>query len=187
MRVLMLEAPQALLDERARKGLDKRDEMWDGVLHMVPAPANRHQALGSTLVEILRPPARGHGLEFQYETSLFRPGRDDDYRIPDQVLYHASVGSQRGIEGAAHAVVEIRSPGDESYEKIAWYLDVGVREVVIIDRDTLAVEVFRSLDDRGQPVRATDTTLQSLDVTFVRVGDDHLRLTWPDGEADVAL
>ena len=38
MRVLMLEAPQAMLDERRRLGHAVRDEMWDGVLHMVPPP-----------------------------------------------------------------------------------------------------------------------------------------------------
>jgi hypothetical protein len=30
MRVLMLDAPQAMLDERRRLGQDVRDEMWDG-------------------------------------------------------------------------------------------------------------------------------------------------------------
>jgi hypothetical protein len=34
----MLDAPQAMLDERRRPGHDVRDEMWDGVLHMVPPP-----------------------------------------------------------------------------------------------------------------------------------------------------
>jgi hypothetical protein len=43
----MLEAPQALLDERRRLGLDRRDEMWDGVLHVVPPPKDAHQSLGA--------------------------------------------------------------------------------------------------------------------------------------------
>ena len=187
MRVLMLETPQALLEERARKGLDRWDEMWDGVLHMVPPPADRQQDLGSRLVEVLGPLARLVGLRFQYGTGVFRPGRDDDYRVPDQVLCSPDVKSQRGVEGAALAAFEIHSPGDEAYEKIAWYLDVGVREVVIIDRDTLAVEGFRSVDEQGVPVRAGDTTLRALEVAFERVDDDHLRLAWSDGRAEVAL
>jgi hypothetical protein len=43
MRVLMLEAPQWLLDERRRLGQDVRDEVWDGVVHMVPLPNDAHQ------------------------------------------------------------------------------------------------------------------------------------------------
>jgi hypothetical protein len=35
VRAVMLEVPQALLDERRAHGLDKSDEMWDGELHMV--------------------------------------------------------------------------------------------------------------------------------------------------------
>ena len=42
--------------------------------------------------------------------------------------------------------MEIRSPGDESYEKIATYLDWGAREVWIIDRDTCAVEIYERGD-----------------------------------------
>ena len=43
----MLEVPQALLDERRRKGLDASDEMWDGELHIVPSASERHQAVGT--------------------------------------------------------------------------------------------------------------------------------------------
>jgi hypothetical protein len=41
MRVVWLEAPGGLLEERRRLGLDIRDEMWDGVLHVVPPPGGR--------------------------------------------------------------------------------------------------------------------------------------------------
>lgn len=34
----MLEVPEGLLAERARLGHDRFDEMWEGVLHMVPPP-----------------------------------------------------------------------------------------------------------------------------------------------------
>jgi hypothetical protein len=48
MRVVMLEAPQevqAMLAERRKLGLDGRDEMRDGVLHMVPPAGGPHQRL----------------------------------------------------------------------------------------------------------------------------------------------
>jgi hypothetical protein len=47
MRVLLLDAPQAMFDERRRLGLDGRDEMWDGVLHVVPPPGGPHMEFGA--------------------------------------------------------------------------------------------------------------------------------------------
>jgi Uma2 family endonuclease len=39
-------------------------------------------------------------------------------------------------------VVEIRSPGDESYEKLEFYAQLGVPEVWIIDRDSKTPEIY---------------------------------------------
>ena len=42
MKALLLEIPDTIqrwMDERARLGHDRMDEMWDGVLHMVPPPS----------------------------------------------------------------------------------------------------------------------------------------------------
>lgn len=36
-----MEVPEAMLAERRRLGLDRRDEMWNRVLHMVPPPGGR--------------------------------------------------------------------------------------------------------------------------------------------------
>ena len=40
------------------------------------------------------------------------------------------------FEGAPNVVVEIKSPGDESEEKLPFYLHLGVPEAWMIDRDT---------------------------------------------------
>jgi Uma2 family endonuclease len=40
-------------------------------------------------------------------------------------------------------VIEIHSPGDETYEKFPFFAKLGVREVVVIDRDTKVPEVHR--------------------------------------------
>jgi hypothetical protein len=46
MRTLVLDPPTAglgeLLERRRRSGLDRLDEVWEGVLHMVPAPSGEH-------------------------------------------------------------------------------------------------------------------------------------------------
>ena len=38
MKAVISEIPQHLLDERAAAGLDRWDEMWEGILHIPPMP-----------------------------------------------------------------------------------------------------------------------------------------------------
>lgn len=45
------------------------------------------------------------------------------------------------IVGPPLVVVEIRSPGDESYDKLEFYAALGVPEVWIIHRDTKVPEI----------------------------------------------
>ena len=68
-----------------------------------------------------------------YEAGLFRPGRADDYRQPDNLVARREYVSVRGVEGRAELVVEIRSPNDESYEKLPFYAEMKVQEVLFID------------------------------------------------------
>src|SRR5438128_943754 len=122
MRAIMLEEPEHLLEDRRRRGADLFDEMWDGVLHMVPAPSSGHQGLGTRLVAILLDLAEARGFRVFYETRLYR--RDapaDDYRIPDLMVVRPEHVSARGVESGADVVIEILSPGDETYEKVGFY------------------------------------------------------------------
>ena len=138
MKALLLEIPDAIqqwMQERARLGHDRHDEMWDGVLHMVPPPSSGHQERGSWLIEILGPLARARSQRATYETGVFRPGRNDDYRQPDVVVYTPDQVSRRGVEGRAELVIEIRSPNDESWEKLRFFAEMGIPEVLIIDGD----------------------------------------------------
>ena len=150
MRAVLLEVPDSLLAERHRTGADKFDEMWEGVLHMVPPPSQEHQAVALAVLRVLLPLAESRGLVGRYETGLFRPRVEGDYRVPDQV--YARAVSRRGVEGDAALVVEILSPHDETYEKLDWYASVGVGEVVVVDPDTRAVELFGAAADRMEQV-----------------------------------
>src|SRR5262249_37293053 len=73
--------------------------------------------------------------------------REEDYRIPDLTFVatgRESILRSDGIRGGGpDAVVEIRSPSDESYDKLPFFAALGVREVLIIDRDSKRPEVFR--------------------------------------------
>lgn len=184
MRAVLLEAPQAMLDERRRLGLDRRDEMWDGELHVVPPAGGPHQRFGTRVLGVLIPVADRSGLVPSYETGLFAAA--DDYRVPDQLYSRPEHVSERGAEGA-ELVLEIRSPGDESYAKLEFYARLGVREVVIAHPETRHVELFRLVDDRLLPVTTGgDGAVRSdvLGVSF-RATDGRLLITWEDGSAEV--
>lgn len=152
MRAVMLEVPEELLEDRRRRGLDKSDEVWDGVLHMVPPPAPRHNFLVSDLNAFLRRVAARRGLMPPVsETGVFDPTKGlSNYRVPDLVIAAEGAYSERGVEGAATLVVEVLSPHDESRDKLPFYACVDAREIWIVDPKTRAIEVFESRD--GEPV-----------------------------------
>jgi Uma2 family endonuclease len=178
----MLEVPQALLDDRRWKGADRWDEMWEGELHMVPPPSERHQDVSFRLIRVLGPLAAERGLLARFETGLFRPGSDQDHRVPDQLYGRPELRSERGFEGGASLVVEILSPGDETYAKLDWYASVGVGEVLAVDPGTRAVELFANRDRRM--VRVDPAVIDCLDVRAETV-DGSLRLIGHGGTADI--
>ena len=65
-------------------------------------------------------------------------------RVPDVAVFPDAALSERGVDGAPLVVIEVRSPNDESYEKVPWYLARGAGSVVVIDQDRFSVEVFTS-------------------------------------------
>jgi Uma2 family endonuclease len=156
MKVVMADPPRRLLEERRRTGADRWDEVWDGVLHMPPLPNRDHQDLEGAMETWLRHfwvPASG-GKVF-HQINLARPGGwpDKDYRIPDLLLmtpdrFH--IDENEYFEGAPAVVVEIRSPNDETYEKLDFYARLGVPEVWIIDRDSRRPELHQLAGDHYQ-------------------------------------
>ena len=187
MRAVMREVPAHWLDERARLGHDRWDEVWEGVLHMVPPPSFVHQKVGSKLIAFLAPLLERRGIELFYETGLFRPGAGGkDYRVPDLMFLQAEreldLARPHGIEGAPLSVLELRSPDDESYEKLSFYAGLGVREVIVLEPTTRLVEIFRlagatylavSADDRGRLHAATiDARFHTVDGPRLRVECD---------------
>ena len=64
-------------------------------------------------------------------------GRPDDYRVPDGGLHRSRAW---GVYAATAAlVVEIISPGDETWEKLPFYAAHHVDELLIIDPDARGV------------------------------------------------
>lgn len=186
VRAVMVEVPAELLEQRRKAGVDRWDEMWEGVLHMVPPPSARHQRFGMELALVLAPLAKSRGLVPFYETGLF--SKEDDYRVPDQVYVRAERVTERGVDGAAELVVEILSPGDETYDKLAWYARLGVGEILILDPDTAAAELFAGRG--GQPVLVQPGSdgkvrVACLGADLETVDGPRLRLAWEAGQAEI--
>lgn len=134
MRTLILDPPTAGLEEllarRRRSGLDRLDEVWQGVLHMVPAPSEAHARITQQLAELLGPLARAAQLipmmgEFNLGES------ENDFRVPDGGLHRK--GGWGTWAPTAALVVEIISPGDETWEKLPFYSVHHVDELLIVD------------------------------------------------------
>ncbi len=189
MRAVLLDVPESLLEERRRKGHDVRDEVWEGVLHMVPPPSGVHQRFAFRMGVALAPLAKARGLVASHETGVFRPDADeDDYRIPDLVFARPENVTHRGVDGRAELVVEIRSPGDETYDKLDFYAGLDVQEVLVVDPEACTAELFVLRGDRlysALPDAVGSLRSVTLGVTVVTVDGPALRLVWEGGQADV--
>lgn len=192
MRAVMLDVPERLLEQRRRMGADVFDEVWEGVLHMVPPPSSHHQRLGARLVANLLPLAEARGLVTLYETALRRKGTGwDDYRVPDLIVARHEHVSDEAVEGPALLVVEILSPGDETYDKLGFFAELGVEEVLVVEPLTKAVELFVLRGGRlvaALPDGDGTVTLSSLGLrvcTLETADGASLRLAGSGGTADL--
>ena len=116
---LVLDPPpsalEQLLAERARLDLDRRDEVWGGVLHVIPPPSHEHERLLMLVGRLLGPCADRAGLELTGGVGI--GAGEDDYRVPDLALHRPGAAEQ--WHPTAALVVEIISPGDETPRE-AW-------------------------------------------------------------------
>ena len=183
MRAVLLEVSEADLASRRRTGLDRWDEVWEGVLHMAPAPTDEHQRIVDELIVFLTPLLRtsGRGVLRSGINVFDEASPLENYRIPDLTFVSAertNVMKPDGIRGGGpDAVIEVRSPSDETYEKLPFFAKLGVREVIVIDRDTKVVELFRLAGDQyNRPAVDADGALQSdpLSVRFSRTSAGRL-------------
>jgi Uma2 family endonuclease len=143
-RAVWIQPDPRYLEERHRLGLDRKDEVWDGVLHMVPPPSGPHDTMTFELLFALKSVVDRLGYIVRAGTSgLF--GSERNYRIPDIIVARATQLSERGFEGA-DVVVEVLSPDDESRDKFPFYAAKQVREVWLVDPKTRAVEMYTLVD-----------------------------------------
>ncbi len=104
------------LQRRRELGQDGFDEVWDGEYHVAPMAHRQQGDVDDQVAALLRPQARRRGL---WPSSPANIGEPQNYRVPDPVCFR-----DRALElfnPTAAVVVEIVSPGDESYAKFGFY------------------------------------------------------------------
>jgi Uma2 family endonuclease len=126
---------EALLERRRRLGQDLFDEVWEGVRHMNPAPSGRHARIEAHMLVMLQPLAAAAELTV---VGQFNLGADEhDYRVPDGGLHRDF--TDRVFYPTAALVIEIVSPGDESWGKLDFYAARGVEELLVVDPEEKTV------------------------------------------------
>jgi Uma2 family endonuclease len=160
---------EALLERRRALGQDLLDEVWEGVYHMNPAPHQRHAHVAQQLAELLGAPARDAGLVPMI--SIFNLGEPDDFRVPDGGLFRPGPGEV--YVPTAELVVEIISPGDESWEKLGFYAAHGVSELLIVDPEERRVH-WLALQPTGEYEPVERSSIIALGPA--ELGD---RIDWP--------
>jgi Uma2 family endonuclease len=138
---------------RAEWGGDRYDEVWEGTYLMNPLPNPEHAHLQGRLAWALQSALLS-------SPAMVYPGlnvsdRADDwtknYRCPDvAVVLPGGIAQERDAYylGGPDFVVEIISPHDRSREKISFYGHVGVRELLLVDRDPWGLELYGLHDGR---------------------------------------
>ncbi|HWE39915.1 MAG TPA: Uma2 family endonuclease [Isosphaeraceae bacterium] len=146
--------------DRKARGVDQFDEVWEGMTVMSPAANNEHQDLAGEFFLVFRavvgPPGAGRGRVFQVvNVSDREEGWLYNYREPDVAVFLAGTAARDcGTHwvGGPDFAVEILSPGDLAREKRGFYAQVGVLELLYVDRQPWALEMYRLQDGELRPV-----------------------------------
>ena len=135
--------------EREASGADRYDEVWEGVYMMAPLADDEHQDVQTGLAAAIHWTVQRPGLgkvRAGVNVSDREEGWVKNYRIPDVAVFLAG-SSARNCRthwvGGPDFAVEIVSPGDRSREKLDFYSGVGVRELLVVDRDPWELELYR--------------------------------------------
>lgn len=182
MRTVVLEPlpteVAALIERRKALGLDHLDEVWEGVYHMAPAPSKAHAYLDDELAAVLRRYGRPRGL---VGSGPFNLGEPDDYRVPDRGLHCAR---SAGVwEATAAMVVEIVSPGDETFEKFGFYAARGVDEILVADPASRIVRLWQLAMATEAGAAAEYEETDASELLNVTAAELTSAIEWPPAEA----
>lgn len=130
---------------------------------MTPLPNDEHQEIVGELDTVLRPAIGWQGL------GKVRPGvnvsdRTDDwtknYRCPDVAVFLNATQATNVSSywlGGPDFLIEVASPGDDPREKVHFYSTVGVREMLVVDRDPWSLDLLRLEEGKLKAIGQSDS------------------------------
>ncbi len=138
-----------LISQRQAAGIDRYDEVWEGIYIMSPIADNERQSLATelsgSLVTVIDWKSLGRTLAGA-NVSDRQANWMTNYRIPDVLVFLNETGSKDcGTHwfGVPDFAVELVSPGDRTLEKLVFYASVETRELLVIDRDPWQLTLYR--------------------------------------------
>jgi len=138
---------------------EKRYELIDGELYMVPSPSTIHQFISKNIYSLLEEFVTANQLGTVLYSPLDVVLSNEDVLQPDLLFMstnRASIITDQNIQGAPDLVVEILSPGTASRDrtlKRVRYAKFGVREYWIVDPQSRTLEVLKASQTGFDSVR----------------------------------
>lgn len=167
-------AEERVLAERRANGLDRFDEVWDGVYIMSPIANNEHQFVATELAAVVREICRGFGAKVFAACNVSDRETDweQNYRCPDVAVYfpaNPAKNLQTFWFGGPDFAVEVVSKKDQTWEKLGFYASVQTRELLIVDRDPWKLSLLR-LNGQQLTIFATSTIDESAAIASEVIG-----------------
>ena len=152
----------------------ERVELFDGSLHVTPAPTPQHQYVSGSLLVALRAAAREAGLHVLEAINLrLRPDR---IPIPDLVITGDINFRDPVVDaGAVRLVCEILSPSNPVTDKVLkmhYYAAAGIRRYLLVDAESGTLHLHeldgdkylqRSITRSGETLRLTEPVVVELE------------------------
>jgi Uma2 family endonuclease len=131
-----------------------RDEVWDGVSVQSPAADYEHQkfvgrltVVFTSVVDLMGGGDVLPGLNVSDRISDWKA----NYREPDVAVYmpgNPAIFRKSHVCGGPDLAVEILSHRDLARKKLDFYARVNTRELILLDRDPWAIELYRLAKDK---------------------------------------
>lgn len=185
---------EVLIAERQASGLDRYDEVWNGIYVMSPIADNSHQDLVMAFSGALMMVWDLKGLGRTQPGANVSNDQNDwrnNYRIPDVLCFTSrSPALDRGSHwfGGPEFAIEITSRGDRTLEKLDFYASVGTKELLVVDRNPWRLIMYRVSGETMQPITGSDAEGSWIESSIVPVrfqldlSDSKIRIVGTDGQ-----
>ena len=161
---------------------DKRYEIIDGEVHMVPSPGEAHQDVCANLAFVLRVFVKENALGKVYFAPLDVVLSDIDVVQPDIMFIskeRLNIITERNIQGAPDLIVEIISLSSEYRDRVIkrkLYSKYGVKEYWLVNLEKKEIEVMGLKESGLETVKIYKKTdiLESLVLKGIKIKLDEI-------------